>query len=293
MHMKEGPKPSWLRVRLPSGPEYMRVNSTLRALKLNTVCVEAMCPNISECWSHGTATIMILGDTCTRSCKFCAVKSGNPGGLIDPDEPRRVAEAVKRLGIRYAVITSVTRDDLRDGGASVYAETIRRIKEESGALVEALIPDFNNDVESIRLVVESGPDVVGHNLETVRRLTPEVRDPRAGYEKSLRTLQIVKELNPRVFTKSSLILGLGESEEEVVESMADLRRVGVDILTLGQYLRPTKAHLPVKEYVHPSKFERLRRIGEELGFLYVASGPLVRSSYLAGEYYVQRILLGG
>lgn len=283
-------KPSWIKVRLPSSQEYIKVNSIIKKFHLNTVCEEALCPNISECWSHGTATIIILGDTCTRACRFCAVKTGNPRGLVDLDEPRRVGEAVRELGLRYVVITSVTRDDLPDGGASIYAETIKKIKEGSDTIVEALIPDFNNDLNSIRRVVESRPDVIGHNLETVRRLTSIVRDPRAGYEKSLKTLKLIKDMDPTRYTKSSLMLGLGESEEEVIESMSDLRSVGVDFLTLGQYLRPTKKHLPVREYIHPEKFEKYRKIGEELGFLYVASGPLVRSSYLASEFYLRTII---
>lgn len=284
-------KPSWIRVKLPSGPVYMRVNSALKKRGLHTVCEEALCPNIAECWGSGTVTIMLLGNVCTRSCRFCAVKSGNPKGALDPGEPERVAEAVEELGLSYVVLTSVTRDDLPDGGASIYAETVREIKKRRpGTLVEVLIPDFNNDPEAIRTVVEAGPEVVGHNLETVKRLTPLVRDPRAGYEKSLRTLKLVKEINPRTYTKSSLILGLGEREEEVIEAMRDLREAGVDFLTLGQYLRPTKKQLPVVEYIHPEKFRRLKSVGEELGFLYVASGPLVRSSYLAGELYLKAVL---
>ncbi|MCL7396298.1 MAG: lipoyl synthase, partial [Thaumarchaeota archaeon] len=277
-------KPSWIRVRLPAGQEYGMVNAVMRKHKLHTVCEEALCPNISECWRHLNATIMILGDTCTRSCRFCAVKSGKPGGIVDLEEPKRVAEAIQELGLRYVVITSVTRDDLEDGGASIYAETVREIRKRSkNTLIELLIPDFNNNVKALEIVVDSKPDVIGHNIETVKRLTPLVRDARAGYEKSLKTLKTIKELNPEIYTKSSIMLGLGETVEEVVQSMIDLRKVGVDFLTLGQYLRPTKRHLPVKEYIPPERFEELRRIGENLGFLYVASGPLVRSSYLAGE----------
>jgi lipoic acid synthetase len=279
-------KPSWIRVRLPAGQEYGMVNAVMRKHKLHTVCEEALCPNISECWRHLNATIMILGDTCTRSCRFCAVKSGKPGGIVDLEEPKRVAEAIQELGLRYVVITSVTRDDLEDGGASIYAETVREIRKRSkNTLIELLIPDFNNNVKALEIVVDSKPDVIGHNIETVKRLTPLVRDARAGYEKSLKTLKTIKELNPEIYTKSSIMLGLGETVEEVVQSMIDLRKVGVDFLTLGQYLRPTKRHLPVKEYIPPERFEELRRIGENLGFLYVASGPLVRSSYLAGEFF--------
>lgn len=284
-------KPSWIKVRLPAGQEYTRVNSVMRRHKIHTVCEEALCPNISECWSRLNATIMILGDTCTRSCRFCAVKSGKPGGIVDLEEPKRVAEAVLELGLRYVVLTSVTRDDLEDGGASIYAETVREIRKRSkNTLIELLIPDFNNNVKALKTVVDSRPDVIGHNIETVERLTPLVRDARAGYGKSLRTLKTIKELNPEIYTKSSIMLGLGEKVEEVIRSMIDLRKAGVDFLTLGQYLRPTKRHLPVREYIPLERFEELRRIGEALGFLYVASGPLVRSSYLAGEFYLRTLI---
>ena len=278
-------KPPWIKLRLPSSGEYSRVRAILRKYKLNTVCEDSLCPNLAECWGSGTFTLMILGRICTRACKFCAIKTGNPGGVVDRDEPRRVAEAVKELGMGYVVITSVTRDDLPDGGASIYSETIRSIKSSTpNVKVEVLIPDLNNDVDALSQIVREKPDVIGHNIETVKRLTKIVRDPRAGYEKSLKTLKIVKELAPEIYTKSSIMLGLGETEEEVVAAMRDLREVGVDILTLGQYLQPTRQHLPVVEYVHPEKFERLKKIGEELGFLSVAAGPLVRSSYKAAEY---------
>jgi len=278
-------------VKLPSGETYSRVRSIIRKYRLHTVCDEALCPNISECWGSGTATIMLLGDTCTRACKFCAVKTGNPRGYIDRDEPRRVAEAVKELNLDYVVLTSVTRDDLEDGGASIYAETVRLVKEVCpDIIVEVLIPDFNNDPNALKIVVESGVDVVAHNIETVERLTPKVRDPRAGYWKSLKTLKMVKDLSDKVYTKSSIMLGLGERDDEVVKAMRDLRSVGVDILTIGQYLQPTRHHLPVVEYVTPEKFRWFREIGERLGFLYVASGPLVRSSYKAGEYFIKHVL---
>ena len=281
-------KPPWIKLRLPSSGEYSRVRAILRKYKLNTVCEDSLCPNLAECWGSGTFTLMILGRICTRACKFCAIKTGNPGGVVDRDEPRRVAEAMKELGMEYVVITSVTRDDLPDGGASIYAETIRRIKSSTpNVKVEVLIPDLNNDVDALSQIVREKPDVIGHNIETVKRLTKIVRDPRAGYEKSLKTLKIVKELAPEIYTKSSIMLGLGETEEEVVAAMRDLRKVGVDILTLGQYLQPTRRHLPVVEYVHPEKFERLKKIGEELGFLSVAAGPLVRSSYKAAEYFAK------
>jgi len=281
-------KPPWIKLRLPSSGEYSRVRAILRKYKLNTVCEDSLCPNLAECWGSGTFTLMILGRICTRACKFCAIKTGNPGGVVDRDEPRRVAEAVRELGMEYVVITSVTRDDLPDGGASIYAETIRRIKSSTpNVKVEVLIPDLNNDADALSQIVREKPDVIGHNIETVKRLTKIVRDPRAGYEKSLKTLKIVKELAPEIYTKSSIMLGLGETEEEVVAAMRDLREVGVDILTLGQYLQPTRRHLPVVEYVHPEKFERLKKIGEELGFLSVAAGPLVRSSYKAAEYFAK------
>jgi len=281
-------KPPWIKLRLPSSGEYSRVRAILRKYKLNTVCEDSLCPNLAECWGSGTFTLMILGRICTRACKFCAIKTGNPGGVVDRDEPRRVAEAVKELGMEYVVITSVTRDDLPDGGASIYAETIRRIKSFTpNVKVEVLIPDLNNDVDALSQIVREKPDVIGHNIETVKRLTKIVRDPRAGYEKSLKTLKIVKELAPEIYTKSSIMLGLGETEEEVVAAMKDLRKVGVDILTLGQYLQPTRQHLPVVEYVHPERFEKLKKTGEELGFLLVAAGPLVRSSYKAAEYFAK------
>ncbi|HDJ67107.1 MAG TPA: lipoyl synthase [Nitrososphaeria archaeon] len=289
--MKSLRKPPWIKVRLPAGETYSRVRSIIRKYKLHTVCDEALCPNISECWGSGTATIMLLGDICTRACKFCAVKTGNPRGYVDWDEPRRVAEAVRELNLDYVVLTSVTRDDLEDGGASVYAKTVRLIKERSpDTIVEVLIPDFNNDLNALKTVVDSGVDVVAHNIETVERLTPKVRDPRAGYWKSLRTLKIVKDLSKEIYTKSSLMLGLGERDEEVIKAMHDLRSVGVDILTIGQYLQPTKHHLPVVEYVTPEKFKWFKEIGKRLGFLYVASAPLVRSSYKAGEYFIKHVL---
>ena len=284
-------KPPWLRIKLPSGETYSKVRSVIRKYRLHTVCEEALCPNIAECWGGGTATIMILGNICTRSCRFCAVKSGNPGGKVDEDEPRRVAEAVKELELTYVVLTSVTRDDLPDGGASIYAETIRLIRRLSPkTIIEALIPDLNNDPDAVEMIVKAGADVIGHNLETVERLTGMVRDRRAGYWKSLKTLRMLKELSDKIYTKSSIMLGLGEREDEVIKAMQDLRKAEVDILTLGQYLQPTKKHLKVIEYVSPERFERLKQIGEKLGFLYVAAGPLVRSSYKAGEYFLEKIL---
>lgn len=286
-------KPEWLKVRLPSGEKYLMIKRLKEGLELHTVCEEARCPNIYECWGGGTATFMVLGDTCTRHCRFCAVKSGRPNGYLDPLEPIKLAYAIRRMNLKYVVVTSVDRDDLEDGGASHFAACIREIKRLNPATyVEVLIPDFRGDVEAVRRVVEAGPHVVAHNIETVRRLTPLVRDPRAGYDQSLKVLESVKKMDGRIYTKSSIMVGLGETKEEVVEAMRDLRRVGVDFLTIGQYLQPSKGHLPVKEYVHPKVFEEYRVIGEELGFRYVASGPLVRSSYRAGEYFIEKMLKG-
>ena len=289
--MRQRTKPDWLRTRPPSGEVYTRVKSILRGEGLSTVCEEANCPNIFDCWGSGTATVMIMGDTCTRGCRFCAVKKGNPGGWLDPEEPERVARAVEQWQLKYVVLTSVDRDDLEDGGASHFAATIRAIKERnSGVIVEALIPDFGGNEDSVKDVVASRPEVIGHNLETVERLQSVVRDPRAGYQQSLHVLETVKETDPTILTKSSLMLGLGETKREVVETMRDLRSVGTDALTLGQYLQPTKKHLPVVEFISPADFACLRREGERLGFTYVASGPLVRSSYRAGEYYLRNVI---
>jgi lipoic acid synthetase len=264
------------------------VKSLLRGLELHTVCEEARCPNVGECWGGGTATIMLLGDTCTRGCRFCAVASGNPGGWTDPLEPEKVARALEALGLTYVVLTSVDRDDLPDGGAAHFAATVRAVKRRCPELVvETLIPDFAGDLEAVRTVAESGPEVVDHNLETVERLQGTVRDRRAGYRQSLRVLQAVKETRPDAYTKSSLMLGLGERREEVVQAMQDLRAAGVDILTLGQYLRPTSWHLAVEAYVPPETFDAYRETADGLGFLYCAAGPLVRSSYRAGEYFLE------
>lgn len=284
-------KPDWLRVRPPSGGSYGHLKGLLRDLNLHTVCEEAHCPNVAECWGGGTATIMLLGDLCTRGCRFCAVTSGNPRGVVDREEPRRVAEAIVDLGLTYVVLTSVDRDDLPDGGASHFAETIRAIKAlDREILVEALVPDFRGDLGAVRTVVDAGPDVLDHNLETVRRLQDVARDPRANYEQSLSVLRAAKNLRNGLFTKSSLMLGLGETREELLEAMRELRANRVDLLTLGQYLRPSAWHLPVQEYVAPEAFDELRSIGESLGFMYVAAGPLVRSSYRAGEFFLEKVV---
>jgi lipoyl synthase len=283
-------KPLWLRVRPPGGENYTKVKFSLKSRGLHTVCEEAGCPNISECWGGGTATIMIMGDTCTRGCRFCAVNSGKPN-LLDPLEPEKVALAVKEWGLRYVVITSVCRDDLEDGGAGHMANTVKAIKSLCPTIkVESLIPDFRGNVDSIRKIVKSGPEVLSHNIETVRRLSPKIRDVRASYDQSLSVLKKCKEMDPRIYTKSSLMLGLGESEQEIVKTAGDLRSVGVDIFTMGQYLQPTPWHFPVVNYITPERFSRLKEVAEGMGFVYVASGPLVRSSYRAGEFFIEKIV---
>lgn len=279
-------KPDWLRVSLPAGEDYARVKAEVAALALNTVCKEAACPNIAECWGAGTATIMILGDTCTRGCRFCNVKTGNPKGVVDWLEPVRVAEAVRDLGWKYLVLTAVDRDDLPDGGALIFANTVRAIHERvPGARVEILSGDYRGDLNALDIVMDAKPDVFAHNLETVRRLTPAVRDKRAGFEQSLRILDHAKKRAPSRYTKTSLMLGLGESEDEVESAMNDARAVGIDILTMGQYLQPSKKHLPVVEFVTPEKFVRLGALAKSKGFHQVVSSPLSRSSYHAEQAF--------
>lgn len=285
-------KPEWFRVRLPSGDTYEHVRGILKSRNLVTVCEEAHCPNIAECWGGGTATIMLMGDTCTRGCRFCAVATGNPRKVLDEWEPIKVAEAIGELGLTYIVLTSVCRDDLPDGGAEHFGRTVRETRSRHPhIIVEVLIPDFRGDREAIKTIIASRPHVIGHNIETVERLSPVIRDWRAAYRQSLNLLRSVKEIDPTRFTKSSMMLGLGETDEEIRSTMRDLRSVGVDILTLGQYLQPTRTwrHLPVKEYVNPGKFEEWRIEGEKMGFRYVASGPLVRSSYRAGEFFLEKL----
>ena len=277
-----GRKPPWLRVRIGGGAAYEAVKNTVRKNNLATVCEESHCPNIGECWNHGTATIMLMGSVCTRACRFCAVDTGNPNGWLDPDEPIHAARSVRLMGLRYVVLTSVDRDDLADGGAGHYASCIRAIKSlNPHTAVEALTPDFAGQLDAVETVVTSGLEVFAQNLETVRRLTYEVRDPRAGYEQTLSVLEHAKRHGDGILTKSSLMLGLGESDDEIRASMEDLRSHEVDVLTLGQYLRPTLNHLPVSRWVHPDEFDQYRQWGLALGFTEVASGPLVRSSYRA------------
>ncbi len=290
-HSQAEAKPPWLKVRLPSGVAYNRLKGNFRELKLHTVCEEARCPNIAECWQSGTATIMILGDTCTRGCRFCAVKTGKTGSPIDPNEPRRVAKALARMDLRYVVITSVDRDDLEDGGARIFADTIRETRQSCpNLIIEALIPDFRGDVRALQKVVDATPHVIGQNIETVQRLTRYARDQRCGYDQTLDVLANVRSLDPGIYTKSAILLGLGETPEEVLETMKDLRAHDVDMLTLGQYLQPTKKHAPVAEFIHPDRFRDYQEQGLELGFRYVAAGPMVRSSYRAAEFFVETML---
>jgi len=283
---KHARKPDWLRVSLPSGDEYERVKAKVASLELHTVCREAACPNLAECWGAGTATIMILGDLCTRGCRFCNVRTGNPRGEIDWLEPVRVAGAVRDLGWKYLVLTAVDRDDLADGGALIFANTVRAIHERvPGAKVEILSGDYRGDLRALDIVMDARPDVFAHNLETVARLTPSVRDKRATYEQSLRILRHAKARAPQRYTKTSLMVGLGESEAEIERAMDDARAVGVDIFTLGQYLQPSKKHLPVEEYVTPEKFDRLGALARGKGFHQVVSSPLSRSSYHAEQAF--------
>ena len=285
------PKPNWLKTRAPSGVNYERLKVLSHDLGLNTVCEEAHCPNIGECWGSGTATFMLLGDTCTRGCRFCAVNSGNPKMIVDELEPLKIALALKEMNLSYVVLTSVDRDDLPDGGAAHFAETILETRKHNPKmLVEVLTPDFRGDSKSIEKIVSAHPDVFSHNIETVERLQKMARDQRAGYQQSLGVLKLVKEIDSSIYTKSSMMLGLGETEEEVIHSMNDLLAIGVDILSLGQYLRPSSWHLPVQEFVPPSKFETYKEIGERLGFKFVASGPLVRTSYRAGEFFMENLI---
>ncbi len=284
-------KPEWLRTRLPGGSPYRSVRGTLGRESLRTVCEEARCPNLGECWACGTATFLILGGLCTRGCGFCAVARGDPGGQADEGEPARVAEAVRTMGLRYAVVTSVTRDDLPDGGASTFARTVRSLKAlEPAPLVEVLVPDYAAD--RLGKVLEAGPDVLAHNLEVVERLSPAIRHAGFDYRRSLAVLRNSRALAPRIVTKSSLLLGLGETRDEVLRAMADLREAGVDLLVLGQYLRPSSRQVAVREYLRPEAFDRLADEARRMGFGHVSAGPLVRTSYRAAEAYVERLARG-
>jgi lipoic acid synthetase len=284
-------KPAWLKVRAPSGARYRWLREQRSELELATVCEEARCPNIGECWAEGTATFMVMGSICTRGCRFCAVTTRKKGVTLDPEEPAKLARTIAAMKLNYIVITSVDRDDLADQGASHFASCVEQVRLLAPQTrIEVLHPDFRGQRELVEVVATSGADVLGHNVETVRRLSPTVRDPRCDYDQSLAVLRYSKEISPQRFTKSSIMVGHGESEDEVIECMRDLREVGVDLLTVGQYLRPSSRYMPVEEYVHPTQFERYEQIGKELGFLYVASGPLVRSSYKAGEFFINALL---
>ncbi len=286
-------KPDWLKVRPPSSDKFKAIRALISRQKLHTVCAEANCPNIAECWSSGTATFMILGDVCTRGCKFCNIKSGNPNGVVDKDEPRKLAESVKEMNLRYVVVTCVTRDDLEDGGALHFAECVREVKKlERAPLMELLISDLGGNFEALKTIIDAKPDVLAYNVETVRRLQGEVRDPRAGYDRSLWVLKTAKDIAKKngieLYTKTSLMLGMGESKDEVIQTMKDLREIDVDFITFGQYLAPSEFHYPVKEYVSPKQFDEYKEIAMELGFLYCMSGPFVRSSYKAEQFFEDR-----
>lgn len=278
-------KPEWLKVELPTGDNFKEIRDNMRQKGLSTVCEEAKCPNISECWSSKTATVMILGDTCTRACKFCHVKTGNPKGFINPEEIENTSKMVAMMSLRYIVITSVDRDDLADHGAGHFAAVINRVRQDHPETkVEVLIPDFAGDETRMRVLGNSNPFVIAQNIETVRRLTHPVRDIRAGYDKTMSCLKFYKDNYPHIQTKTSIMVGLGEEWAEIQETLEDARAVGVDIVTFGQYLQPSKRHLDVKRYYTPEEFAELKRMSLKLGFKFVASGPLVRSSYKAGDF---------
>jgi len=289
-------KPEWLKIRPPAGENYTQIKGMLRERNLHTVCEEAHCPNVAECWATGTATFMVGGDTCTRACRFCAIKTARVPPPLDPAEPKHVATSVATLGLKYVVLTSVDRDDMDDGGANHFAETVREIKRlNSKIIVEALVPDFRGDPAAIRTIVDSGLDVYAHNVETVNRLQYRVRDPRANYLQSLTTLRYAKQYaeesgRAKLYTKSSLMLGLGESDQELSEAYADMADYGIDVLTLGQYLRPSMSHLPVEKYYTPEEFEAQADVARGNGFLYVASGAMVRSSYKAAEFFLEGVI---
>lgn len=288
--------PSWLKTPIPDSKNYQRLKKDLRGLNLHTVCEEARCPNISDCWggsdkSAATATIMLMGDTCTRGCRFCSVKTSRTPAPLEPHEPENTAEAISRWGLGYVVLTSVDRDDLADGGARHFAETVMKIKQKAPSiLVECLTGDYAGDLEMVKLVARSGLDVYAHNVETVEALTPQVRDRRANFQQSIRVLEAAKNAQPSLITKTSLMLGLGETDDQLWDALRQLRAANVDVVTFGQYMRPTKRHMAVHEYVTPDRFELWRQRALDMGFLYCASGPLVRSSYKAGEAFIENVL---
>ncbi|WP_438009079.1 lipoyl synthase [Sorangium sp. So ce321] len=299
------PKPEWLKVRAPGGDTYHHLKETFRKLDLHTVCEEARCPNVGECWREGTATVMLLGDVCTRGCRFCAVTTGDPRGAVDVREPEHVARAIARLSLQYVVMTMVNRDDLLDGGADHVARTVSRLHAlRPDLLIETLVGDFQGHMSGVDTVVDAGPDVFAHNIEVVRRITRVIRDVRSSYDQSLAVLRRAKERQrrlaadaaergapaPRRLTKSSIMVGIGETDDEVLEALRDLREAGVDIVTIGQYLRPSSKHAPVQRFVEPETFAAFERAALEMGFLYAASAPLVRSSYKAAEVFVRSLM---
>lgn len=290
-------KPEWLKIRPPAGENYTQIKALLRERGLHTVCEEAHCPNVAECWSTGTATFMLGTEICTRACRFCAIQTSRRPPPLDPEEPFKIAEAVSKLKLKYVVLTSVDRDDLPDGGAEHFAKTIRELKRlDPNLVVEALVPDFRGDLKAVETIVDSGLDVYAHNVETVYRLQYRVRDPRAGYQQSLATLMHAKNYansqpnRSKLYTKSALMLGLGEENEEILQAFADMRKNDVDVLTVGQYLRPSLSHLPVEKYYSPEEFNSLGDAARAAGFLYVASGPMVRSSYKAAEFFIEGLI---
>ncbi len=282
--------PDWFTIKPASTINYKKIKDIVAERKLHTVCTDAHCPNVSECWSSGTATFMVLGGLCTRGCKFCAVSKSAKGEKPNPEEPYLLAQTIKDWGLDYVVITSVCRDDLEDQGAGHFAECIKAVKKESPkTTIEVLIPDFTGNVEHLKNITDVRPHVIGHNVETVRRLTPFIRDRRASFSQSLEVLRISKLLDSRIYTKSAMMLGMGETKEEILETMDELRSASVDFLAIGQYLQPSKVHEQVKEYIKPETFANLKSIAEKKGFLYVASGPFVRSSYKAGEFFLKKL----
>ncbi len=284
-------KPEWLTIKPASTEKYAEIKKTISSLNLHTVCTEAQCPNITECWSGGTATFMVLGELCTRGCRFCSVSKSASGAAVDPLEPYKLGQAIKQWGLSYVVITSVCRDDMPDQGSAHFARCVEEIKKANpGILVEVLIPDFQGNSDFLKTVVDSKPDVVGNNIETVERLSPQVRDRRAAYRQSLDVLANVKKIDLTRYTKSAMMLGIGETDDEVFQAMQDLRAANVDFLAMGQYLKPKGHHLELTEYVTPEKFEFFKEKAIEMGFLYVASGPFVRSSYKAGEHFISAIV---
>ena len=279
-------KPAWLKIRPPDWKNFPKIKETIKKYQLHTVCEESHCPNISECWSGGTATFLILGDVCTRGCRFCQVNSAAKGKPVDAAESKKIAAAVKEWNLKYAVLTSVARDDLPDYGSEQFVKCVREIKNKMpGVIVEVLIPDFQGEIKHLKKIVAAEPDVIAHNIETVERLQAKVRDGRAGYRQSLSVLKNVKKIDKKIFTKSSLLVGFGETEKEILQTMKDLRAADADFLAIGQYLRPSEWHLPVVEYIKPEKFSFLKKVGEEMGFASVASGPFVRTSYKAFEFF--------